>query len=70
MNTELIEYRVWGRISGCESDNSESIKFLDSLPNDKTAIFDLRNGSSAPCLSSLLNRLKKNGFLLWELLLN
>lgn len=60
MTNEPIEYRVWGGISGCESDNPELIKFLDSLPNDKPVIFDLRNGSFAPCLSGLLNRVNKN----------
>jgi hypothetical protein len=60
MNTEPIEYRIWGGISGCESDNPELIKFLDSLPNDKPVIFDLRNGSFAPCLSSLLDRFNKS----------
>jgi hypothetical protein len=59
-NTEPLEYRVWGRISGCESDNPELIKFLDSLPNDKPVIFDLRNGGFAPCLSSLLDQFNKN----------
>ena len=59
-NTEPFEYRVWGRISGCESDNPELIKFLDSLPNNKPVIFDLRNGRFAPCLSSLLDRYNKN----------
>ena len=39
-NEEPLEYRVWGRISGCESDNPELIKFLDSLPNNKLVIFD------------------------------
>ena len=60
MNNEPLEYRVWGRISGCESDNSELIKFLDSLPNNKPVIFDLRNGNFAPCLSSLLDRINKS----------
>lgn len=59
-NTEPLEYRVWGGISGCESDNPELIKFLDSLPNDKPVIFDLRNGSFAPCLSSLLEKYNRN----------
>ncbi|WP_157358429.1 hypothetical protein [Winogradskyella sp. J14-2] len=59
-NTEPLEYRVWGRISGCESDNLELIKFLDSLPDDEPVIFDLRNGSFAPCLSSLLNEYNKS----------
>lgn len=59
-NTEPLEYRVWGKISGCESDNPELIKFLDSLPDDKLVIFDLRNGSFAPCLSSLLNEYNKS----------
>ncbi|WP_299229746.1 hypothetical protein [uncultured Psychroserpens sp.] len=58
-NNEPLEYRIWGGISGCESDNPELIRFLDSLPNDKPVIFDLRNGSFAPCLSSLLDRFNK-----------
>ena len=56
INDEPLEYRVWGTISGCESDNPELIEFLDSLPNNKPVIFDLRNGSFAPCLSNLLDR--------------
>lgn len=60
MNTEPLEYRVWGSVSGCESDNPELIKFLDSLPNDKPVIFDLRNGSFAPCLSNVLDRFNES----------
>lgn len=60
MNTEPLEYRIWGTISGCESDNPELIKFLDSLPNDKPVVFDLRNGKFAPCLSSLLDKFNKS----------
>ena len=60
INTEPLEYRIWGNIRGCESDNPELIKFLDSLPNDKSVIFDLRNGSFAPCLSSLLKKFNES----------
>ncbi len=60
MNTEPLEYRVRGSFSGCETDNPELIKFLDSLPNDKPVIFDLRNGSFAPCLSNLLDRFNES----------
>ena len=60
INSEPLEYRIWGNIRGCESDNPELIKFLDSLPNDKPVIFDLRNGSFAPCLSSLLDKFNES----------
>jgi len=54
VNRKPVEYRVWGEIYGCKSDNPELNKFLDSLPSNEPIIFDLRNGSFAPCLSSLL----------------
>lgn len=65
MSIEPLEYRVWGGISGCESDNPELIKFLDSLPNDKPVIIDIRNGSFAPCLSNLLDRFNKSKLLFY-----
>ena len=49
-----LEYRVWGTISGCKDRNETLITFLDSLPQNEPIIFDLRNGSFAPCLTELL----------------
>jgi len=59
MNNDPLEYRIWGTISGCKSDNPEFVKLLNSLPLNKPTIFDLRNGSIAPCLNSLLNEYNK-----------
>ena len=52
---EPLEYRVWGTISGCRNDNQELQKFLNKLPIEKPAIFDLRNGDFAPCLYELFD---------------
>tara|TARA_B110000114_G_scaffold124059_1_gene129975 strand:- start:71 stop:1000 length:930 start_codon:yes stop_codon:yes gene_type:complete len=54
VNENPIEYRVWGSISGCRDDNQEFLRILESLPNDKPVIFDLRNGSIAYCLNEVL----------------
>lgn len=54
VNGNPIEYRVGGSISGCRKDNQEFFKFLESLPNDKPVIFDLRNGSIAYCLNEVI----------------
>lgn len=54
MSDSPLEYRVWGSVTGCKTDNPELISFLDSLPNNKPVILDLRNGSFAPCLSDLI----------------
>jgi hypothetical protein len=49
-----LEYRIWGSISGCREDNQEFLELLENLPNDKPILFDLRNGSIAPCLNEVL----------------
>lgn len=54
VNENPIEYRIWGSISGCRDDNQEFLRILESLPNDKPVIFDLRNGSIAYCLNEVL----------------
>lgn len=54
VNESPIEYRIWGSISGCRDDNQEFLRILESLPNDKPVIFDLRNGSIAYCLNEVL----------------
>lgn len=54
-----IEYRVAGRISGCREGNKALINLLDSLPLNEPIIFDIRNGSFAPCLSGLLEEYKQ-----------
>lgn len=50
-----LEYRVSGRISGCREGNRALVNLLDSLPLNEPIIFDIRNGSFAPCLSELLD---------------
>lgn len=47
---EPLEYRVWGSITGCREDNEELLKLLQNIPINEPVIFDLRNGSIAPCL--------------------
>ena len=54
VNDKPLEYRIWGSISGCREDNPELISFLNSLPNNKPILFDLRNGSFAYCLNEVL----------------
>lgn len=54
VNENPIEYRIWGSISGCRDDNQEFLKILETLPDDKPVIFDLRNGSIAYCLNEML----------------
>ncbi|WP_143312523.1 hypothetical protein [Cellulophaga tyrosinoxydans] len=54
-----IEYRVAGRISGCRDGNEALISLLDSLPNNEPIIFDIRNGSFAPCLTELLEEFEQ-----------
>ena len=56
---EPLEYRVWGRVSGCRESNPGLVDLLDSLPNNKPIIFDLRNGEFASCLSELLEEYEK-----------
>lgn len=61
---EPLEYRIWGTISNCRSDNPDLLEFLKRLPTDKPIIFDLRNGSFSPCLYELFDEYghKKNIF--------
>ncbi len=59
ISNKPIEYRVAGRISGCREGNEALINLLDSLPINEPIIFDLRNGSFAPCLSELLEEYGK-----------
>ncbi len=54
VNENPIEYRVWGSISGCRSDNQEFLTLLKNLPKEKPVLFDLRNGSIAYCLNEVL----------------
>ncbi|MCL6274737.1 hypothetical protein M3P19_12010 [Muricauda sp. 2012CJ35-5] len=54
-----IEYRVWGRISGCRDGNNTLVSLLDSLPKNEPVIFDIRNGSFAPCLEELLKEFEQ-----------
>lgn len=62
VNTNPLEYRISGTISGCRDDNQEFLNFLENLPNNKPIIFDLRNGSIAYCLNEILEEYsqKKN----------
>jgi hypothetical protein len=54
-NSNPLEYRVWGTISGCRDNNVEFIDFLESLPKRKPVILDLRNGSISYCLNEVLD---------------
>jgi len=54
INDNPIEYRVHGSIYGCRKSNTEFIDFLDSLPENKPILFDVRNGSIAFCLIEVL----------------
>lgn len=54
VNDKLLEYRIWGSISGCREDNVEFLTLLKNLPIDKPVIFDLRNGSISYCLNEVL----------------
>uniref|UniRef100_UPI00404A78E7 hypothetical protein n=2 Tax=Flavobacterium sp. TaxID=239 RepID=UPI00404A78E7 len=57
-----IEYRFWGKLSGCRDENKELLDFLNELPDKKPIIFDLRNGSYSPCLQEVFSEFeqKKN----------
>lgn len=63
VNDKPIEYRVWGSLSGCKSDNPELVTFLKSLPSNEPIIFDLRNGSFSICLNSLLKEYDNQKFI-------
>lgn len=54
-----LEYRVWGRVSGCREDNLELISFFNKLPYNKPVLFDLRNGSFSICLYEVLGDFSK-----------
>lgn len=48
------EYRVWGTVADCDNANGVIVALLDSLPQNKPVLFDLRNGAFATCLDELL----------------
>jgi len=51
-----IEFRIWGSITSLGSIGQEFLIFLNSLPNDRPVIFDLRNGSFAYSLNNVLEK--------------